>query len=73
MKEKVNALSAEAKASAMIIGALPLIVAGLVYLTRPDYIMILFTDPRGHLILMGCAVMMGMGTFIMNKMVNFKF
>ncbi|HRO02821.1 MAG TPA: type II secretion system F family protein [Terricaulis sp.] len=73
MKEKVNALSAEAKASAMIIGSLPIIVGGLVYLTRPAYISILFTDQRGHLILLGCAVMMSAGIFIMNKMVNFKF
>jgi tight adherence protein B len=73
MKEKVKALSAEAKASAMIIGALPVIVALMVYFTRPAYIGILFTDPVGHLILLGCAVMMSMGIFIMHKMVNFKF
>jgi tight adherence protein B len=46
MKAKINALSMEAKASAAIIGALPFIVAALVYLTSPDYIMILFTDSR---------------------------
>jgi tight adherence protein B len=73
MKEKVKALSAEAKASAMIIGALPLMVMGMVYLTRPSYIMILFTEPAGHLVLIGSAVMMGMGTFVMQRMVNFKF
>lgn len=73
MKEKVNALSAEAKASAMIIGSLPIAVGSLVYITRPAYISILFTDPRGHLVLLGCAVMMSAGIFIMNKMVNFKF
>jgi tight adherence protein B len=73
MTEKVKALSAEAKASAMIIGALPLIVMGLVYFTRPGYIGILFTDPVGNLILLGCAVMMSMGVFVMHKMVNFKF
>jgi tight adherence protein B len=73
MKEKVKALSAEANASAMIIGALPLIVMALVYFTRPDYIMILFTDPAGHVVLMGAAVMMSLGIFIMHRMVNFKF
>ena len=73
MKEKVKALSAEANASAMIIGALPLIVMTLVYLTRPAYIMILFTDPTGNFILMCAACMMGMGIFVMHKMVNFKF
>lgn len=73
MKEKVKALSAEAKASAMIIGSLPIIVMSMVYFTRPAYISILFTDPVGHLVLLGAAVMMATGIFIMNKMVNFKF
>jgi tight adherence protein B len=73
MKEKVKALSAEAKASAMIIGALPIFVMGMVYFTRPQYIAILFTDPVGNFILICCAVMMSMGIFIMHKMVNFKF
>jgi tight adherence protein B len=73
MKEKVKALSAEAKASAMIIGALPLCVMGLVYFTRPTYIAILFDDPVGNLILICSAAMMSMGVFIMQKMVNFKF
>ncbi len=73
MKEKVKALSAEANASAMIIGALPIIVMALVYFTRPAYIMILFNEPAGHLVLMGAATMMSLGIFIMHKMVNFKF
>lgn len=73
MGEKVKALSSEAKASAMIIGALPLVVMGMVYFTRPAYISILFIEPVGHLILMGCAVMMSLGVFIMHRMVNFKF
>jgi len=71
MKAKITALSMEAKASAVIIGALPFIVATLVYLTSPDYMMILFTDPRGHLI-MGCsAVWMSIGIFVMRNMINF--
>ncbi len=73
MHEKVKALSAEAKASAMIIGSLPVIVGALVYFTRPAYISVLFTDPVGNLILMGCAVLMSAGVFVMHKMVNFKF
>jgi tight adherence protein B len=73
MKEKVKALSSEAKASAMIIGSLPLVVMAMVYFTRPAYIQTLFTHPVGHLILLGCAVMMSIGIFVMHKMVNFKF
>ncbi|MBX3429509.1 MAG: type II secretion system F family protein [Hyphomonadaceae bacterium] len=73
MKEKVKALSSEAKASAMIIGSLPIVVMCMVYFTRPSYIMILFNEPVGNLILLGAACMMSMGIFVMNKMVNFKF
>ena len=73
MKEKVKALSSEAVASAMIIGALPIIVMGLVYITRPDYIMILFTNQTGNFILLVATVLMGTGIMVMRNMVNFKF
>jgi tight adherence protein B len=71
MKAKVQALSMEAKASACIIGALPFIVAFLVYTTSPDYMMILFTDPRGHLIMGASAVWMSIGIWVMRNMINF--
>jgi tight adherence protein B len=71
MKAKVSALSMEAKASAAIIGALPFIVATLVYLTSPQYIGILFTDPRGHLIMLISGVWMSIGIFVMRNMINF--
>ncbi|AKI02757.1 Flp pilus assembly protein TadB [Hoeflea sp. IMCC20628] len=71
MKAKINAMSMEAKASAAIIGALPFIVATLVYLTSPDYITILFTDTRGHLILGASAIWMSIGIMVMRNMINF--
>lgn len=71
MKAKVAALSMEAKASAVIIGALPFIVATLVYLTSPNYIAVLFSDPRGHLILLFSGFWMAVGIFIMRNMINF--
>jgi tight adherence protein B len=71
MKAKVSALSMEAKASACIIGALPFIVSFLVYMTSPQYMMILFTDPRGHLIMGASAVWMSIGIFVMRNMINF--
>lgn len=73
MREKINALSSEAKASAMIIGSLPFIVATLVYFTSPGYIMELFTTDTGHLILLGCGFWMGTGILMMRKMINFSY
>ena len=72
MKARVNALSMEAKASAAIIGALPFIVAFLVYLSSPNYIMPLFTTSTGHLILGISALWMTMGIFVMKKMINIE-
>ena len=73
LREKIKALSSEAKASAMIIGALPIIVIVLVYFTTPDYIMTLFTTEIGHLILLIAAGLMGIGIYIMRQMINFDF
>lgn len=71
MKAKVQALSMEAKASAAIIGALPFIVAFLVYLSSPNYIMPLFTTGTGHLIMGIAGVWMSIGIMVMRKMMNF--
>ncbi|MHA1552909.1 MAG: type II secretion system F family protein [Alphaproteobacteria bacterium] len=73
MKGKIKAMSMEAKASAFIIAALPFTVMGLVYLTSPEYIMLLFTDRMGHLLLGIGAVWMSMGVLVMRKMINFDF
>jgi tight adherence protein B len=71
MREKVNALSSEAKASAAIIGALPICVCGLVYMTSPDYMGLLFSDPTGHMGLLAGTIMMSLGIFVMRQMINF--
>ena len=73
MAEKIQAMSMEAKASAGIIGSLPPIVMLLVYLSTPDYISLLWTEPTGQLMLVGCVIWMGMGIFVMKRMINFDF
>ncbi len=71
MRDKVRAISSEAKASAGIIGALPIVVALLVYLTSPHYIEMLWITDTGRIVLGVCACVMGLGIFIMNKMIAF--
>jgi tight adherence protein B len=73
MAEKIQAMSMEAKASAGIIGSLPPIVMLLVYLSTPDYISLLWTNPTGQLMLVGCVIWMSIGIFVMKKMINFDF
>jgi tight adherence protein B len=73
MKAKIKAMSMEAKASATIIGALPIAVMTLVYITSPQYISLLWTEPLGRMMLAACAVWMSIGVFVMHKMINFDF
>jgi len=73
MKEKIKALSAEAVASALIIGVMPPGVVALISVTSPAYMQPMFTDPRGHLMLLAAAIWMGVGVVVMRKMINFRF
>lgn len=72
LKRKVQALSAEAKASAMIIGALPIVVAGGLTLINPEYMYPLFYTVKGKFYLYGAIGWMGCGIMIMKQMINFK-
>lgn len=73
MKAKIQAMASEAKASAGIIGILPPAVMILIYLSTPDYIILLFTTSIGHVILVGSMVWMGCGIMVMKQMINFDF
>lgn len=72
MKLKIKAMSSEARASAYILGSLPFIMFGLIYFINPDYAGRLFTDFRGNLMVAGGLTSIGIGVFIMWKMVNFE-
>ena len=72
MKLKIKAMSSESKASAMIVGALPFIVAGLISWINPDYMADFFTDERLIVTGLGGFTWMGIGVFIMAKMVSFE-
>lgn len=73
MRGKIQALSSEAKASAMIIGSLPPGVAGILWATAPDYMAYIFTTKTGQMMLTGGAIWMTLGILVMKKMINFKF
>jgi tight adherence protein B len=72
MKLKIKAMSSESKASAYIVGALPFIVFGLIWWINPSYIGEFFVDERLIVTGLGGLVWMGIGAFIMAKMVSFE-
>ena len=73
MGEKIKAMSSEAIASAGIIGSLPPVVMMLVMVASPAYMMLLFTDMRGQVMLLGAGLWMSCGVFMMKRMISFKF
>jgi tight adherence protein B len=73
MNQKIKAMSSEAKASAGIIGSLPFIVAVLVSLTTPTYLLPLIQTPIGMIWLGIAAILMATGIFVMNRMIQFDF
>ncbi len=72
MKLKIKAMSSEAKASAYIVGSLPFIVFVLITFANADYLAGFFTDDRLILAGLGGLTWMGIGVFIMAKMVSFE-
>ncbi|MBD3845374.1 type II secretion system F family protein [Bosea sp. SSUT16] len=71
MRDKIQAVSMEAKASAAIIGSLPPVVAALVYLTTPKYIELLWLTQVGQFALVASGIWMLIGVLVMRKMINF--
>lgn len=72
MKLKIRAISSEARASALIIGSLPFLMLGLLMMMSPDYVMPLFTDPRGQMMLGAGLTSIGLGAFVMWRMTQFE-
>ncbi len=71
MQLKIKAMSSEARASAYIIGSLPFVMFGILMLLSPAYMTILFTDPRGMIVIAIGLTTMLMGVLVMAKMVKF--
>jgi tight adherence protein B len=72
LKRKIKALSSEAKASAAIIAALPVLVTLGLYLANPNYISLLYTTTKGKYLAGGALTWMSLGVLIMRQMINFR-
>lgn len=72
MRLKIRALSSEARASAYIIGCLPFVMLGVLYVMNPDYIGRMFEDTTGHYMLAGGVLSELIGAAVMFKMVRFE-
>ena len=72
MKLKIKAMSSESKASAYIIGSLPFIVFGLIWSINDQYMQQFFTNPKLIATGLGAMCWMGLGAFVMSRMISFE-
>ncbi|MCG2688042.1 type II secretion system F family protein [Candidatus Parcubacteria bacterium] len=72
LKNKVRAISAEGRISMMILVLLPFALLSALYLINPEYIMTLFVEPTGKIMVTIAGFMMMLGVIIMKKMINIK-
>ena len=70
MRRQVAALAAEGKLSAWVLGGLPPMFLVYLLLTKRDYVMVMFTEPLGWMMLGGLGVLLGVGTFWMSRLVK---
>jgi tight adherence protein B len=73
MTGKISAMAMEAKASAVIISAVPFIVTGVLYLSSPSYISLLWTTQHGRIVAAIAICWMSIGVAMMKKMISFDF
>lgn len=70
IRRQVSALAAEGKLSAVVLAVLPPGFMLYLLMANREYVMVLFTDPRGLVILIGAAVWLSLGIFWMSKLVK---
>ncbi|NJD57220.1 MAG: hypothetical protein FIA94_12580 [Nitrospirae bacterium] len=69
---KVRSLAAEGKLSAVVLLALPPLMALYFLLVQPAYISLLFQDPIGIVMVAGASVMMAIGVYVMKRMIEIR-
>ena len=70
MRGKIVAVSQEAKSSASIIGALPFVIIIGLYFMSPGYLAPLWETSTGNMLVVGCLCWMGLGVFVMSRMIK---
>jgi tight adherence protein B len=67
---KVRTLSAEGRLSAWILGLVPIVLFGLLWITSPDYLPPLLADPFGQKLILFACVMLVVAVFWMRKIIR---
>jgi len=69
---QIQALTGEGRLSGIVLLALPPVLFVVMYRLNPDYVMVLFTDEIGKLLLTGAVFMQLLGAVVIKKIINIK-
>ena len=72
MRDSVNAMSSEGRFTAVVLGGLPFLIAGVLMLVDPGSLNVLWTDPNGRNLLFAGLGLMAVGVIWMRKMIRIK-
>lgn len=72
MRRKIRALASEGRASAMILSSLPILMFLIIQVITPDFYASVWHEDITKIALAAAASWMGIGNFIMYRMVNFR-
>ena len=72
VRGKIRTLSSEGRASGVVLGSLPFVLAGILSLINPDYISVLWTTPQGQNLLLIGGGLMTVGFFLLNRIIQIK-
>jgi tight adherence protein B len=72
LKRQVRALSAHGRITGWVLGALPIVLTGILFVIAPKHIEVLFTDPLGVRMILGAGVLQVIGFIAMQRIVNIE-
>ncbi|HEX6102903.1 MAG TPA: type II secretion system F family protein [Alphaproteobacteria bacterium] len=73
MKQKISALSAEGRISALILSVLPFLVSAFIFALKGEYYLEHANDPRIYIAVGSGFLLMVFGVIVMHRMVRFRF
>jgi tight adherence protein B len=71
-RDKVRALTGEGRLTAIVLGCLPFAIVGALAIVNPGYLTPLYTEPVGKLISGIALAMMGLGAFVIIRIIDIE-
>ncbi len=69
---EVKTYTAQGRLTGWILGLMPVVMLGLINFMTPGYSHVLFYDPLGHKLLYAAAALIGLGGFVISRIVDIK-